>query len=159
MLKIDGKRVYLACGKTDMRKSINGLAAIVEGNFLLDPFDEALFVFCNRNRDRIKILEWDGDGFWLHFKRLEKGHFRWPSEGEQITMTLTGEELQILLGGSKSVPVIHYTLPIMPSDNWLIIHYFDAAWGENPTPEQNTNIIPSFSSPAPAPIRVPIPIP
>lgn len=57
MLNFAGKRVYLACGKTDMRKSINGLAAIVEGSFALDPFDGAVFVFCNRSRDRVKILE------------------------------------------------------------------------------------------------------
>jgi len=84
-----------------MRKSINGLSAIVEGSFKLDPFDGALFVFCNRNRDRVKVLEWDGDGFWLHFKRLEKGHFRWPASGAEATMTLTGEELSILLGGTR----------------------------------------------------------
>jgi transposase len=101
MLKFEGKRVYLACGHTDMRKSINGLSAIVEGGFKLDPFDGALFVFCNRSRDRVKILEWDGDGFWLHFKRLEKGHFRWPVPGEDATMTLTGEELSYLLGGTR----------------------------------------------------------
>jgi len=65
MLKLEGKRVYLACGHMDMRKSINGLSAIVECSFELDPFDGALFVFCNRNRDRVKILEWDSDGYWL----------------------------------------------------------------------------------------------
>jgi transposase len=101
MLKLSGKRVFLACGRTDMRKSINGLLTIVESSFNLDPFDGALFVFCNRNRDRVKILEWDGDGFWLHFKRLEKGRFRWPTEGEDATMTLTGEELSFLLGGTR----------------------------------------------------------
>jgi len=101
MLSFSGRQVYLACGKTDMRKSINGLSAIVEGSFKLDPFGEAIFVFCNRNRDRVKILEWDGDGFWLYFKRLEKGHFRWPTIGEERTMTLTGEELAILLGGAR----------------------------------------------------------
>ena len=101
MLKFEGKRVYLACGHTDMRKSINGLSAIVEGGFNLDPLDGALFVFCNRRRDRVKILEWDGDGFWLYFKRLEKGHFRWPAPGAGATMNLTGEELSILLGGAK----------------------------------------------------------
>lgn len=101
MLNFAGKRVYLACGKTDMRKQINGLAAMVQGSFQLDPFDEAIFVFCNRNRDRIKILEWDGDGFWLYFKRLEKGRFRWPAQGSDATMTLTAEELEILLGGAK----------------------------------------------------------
>lgn len=101
MLSAAGKQVYLACGCTDMRKSINGLMAIVEGSFQLDPFSEALFVFCNRSRDRLKILQWDGDGFWLHFKRLEKGHFRWPQPGSEATMTLSTEELGILLGGAK----------------------------------------------------------
>ena len=101
MLKLEGKRVFLACGQTDMRKSINGLSMIVESNFKLDPFDGALFVFCNRNRDRCKILEWDGDGFWLYFKRLEKGHFKWPAFGNDATMTLTGEELSYLLGGTR----------------------------------------------------------
>ena len=107
MLNVGGKRVYLACGKTDMRKSINGLSALVEQSFNLDPFEEALFVFCNRNRDRIKILEWDGDGFWLYFKRLEKGRFRWPSldaadvTTAEPTMDLTGDELLILLGGAR----------------------------------------------------------
>lgn len=101
MLNFAGKRVYLACGKTDMRKNINGLAAIVESCFKLDPFDGALFVFCNYSRNRLKILEWDGDGFWLHFKRLEKGHFKWPSPGEDATMTLSGEELSYILGGTR----------------------------------------------------------
>jgi len=101
MLSITGKKVYLACGRTDMRKNINGLAAIVEGSFKLNAFDDALFVFCNKSRNRLKILEWDGDGFWLHFKRLEKGHFRWPALRDDMTMTLSGEELNILLGGSK----------------------------------------------------------
>jgi len=101
MLNLSGKRVFLACGRTDMRKSIDGLAMIVEGNFKLDPFDGALFVFCNRNRDRIKVLEWDGDGYWLHFKRLEKGHFRWPADGAEPTMSLSGEELNYLLCGTR----------------------------------------------------------
>jgi len=101
MLNLIGKRVYLACGATDMRRHINGLAAIVESSFQLDPFDGALFVFCNRNRDRIKILEFDEDGFWLHMKRLEKNRFKWPSPGEEPTMELTGEELAYLLGGTR----------------------------------------------------------
>ncbi len=101
MLNFEGKAVYLACGQTDMRKSINGLSAIVESSFKLDPFNGALFVFCNRKRDRVKILEWDTDGFWLYFKRLEKGRFKWPSADNEATMELTAEELSILLCGSK----------------------------------------------------------
>lgn len=101
MTRFGENTVYLACGQTDMRKSINGLSALVESSFQLDPFGGALFVFCNRGRDRLKILEWDGDGFWLYFKRLEKGRFRWPSAGESAVMTMTAEELSILLGGAK----------------------------------------------------------
>ena len=101
MLTFTDKKIHLACGVTDMRKSINGLSSIVANSFNLDPFDKALFVFCNRNRDRLKILEWDGDGFWLYFKRLEKGHFRWPAPGETPTMILTDDELTVLLGGVR----------------------------------------------------------
>lgn len=101
MLNFTDKRIFLACGPIDMRKSINGLAAIVESSFKLDPFAGAIFVFCNKNRDRIKILEWDYDGFWLYFKRLEKGHFKWPVSGTEQTLTLTSEELAILLGTTR----------------------------------------------------------
>jgi transposase len=101
MLKFRGKKIFLACGPTDMRKEINGLAAIVELSFNMDLFGEAVFVFCNRDLDRLKILEWDGDGFWLHLKRLEKGRFKWPSKSEENTMRLSGVELEQLLEGTK----------------------------------------------------------
>ena len=84
-----------------MRKSINGLSERVELGFELELFSEAVFVFCNRNRDRLKILEWDEDGFWLYFKRLEKGHFRWPQPGDDETMILSNDELQVLLQGVR----------------------------------------------------------
>ena len=101
MMRFNGKPVYLCCGHTDMRKSIDGLSVLVQQSFSLDPFEDALFVFCNRTRNRLKILEWDGDGFWVYFKRLEKGRFRWPNDVGGATMTLTTEELAIMLGGSK----------------------------------------------------------
>jgi transposase len=101
MMNFEGKTVYLSCGATDMRKSINVLAELLQSRFNLSPFEMALFVFCNRSRDRIKILEWDEDGFWLFFKRLEKGHFRWPQTGDSPTLTLNGEELATLLGGVR----------------------------------------------------------
>jgi transposase len=103
LINLTGKRIYLACGKTDMRKQINGLTEIVASKFELgsDLFGGAVFVFCNGSRNRLKILVWDGDGFWLIFKRLEKGRFRWPAEGEAMTLTMTWEELNILLGGAK----------------------------------------------------------
>jgi len=106
MLSFKNKKIYLACGKTDMRKQINGLAAIVEGSFQLDLFGAAIFVFCNRQRDRIKILEWDGNGFWLYFKRLEKGRFKWPAIEDEPTMILEHEDLYHLLGSPRVVQKI-----------------------------------------------------
>jgi transposase len=101
MLKFSGAKIYLACGPTDLRKAINGLAALAEMSFKQNPFDGAVFVFCNGSRDRLKILEWDGDGYWLHLKRLEKGRFKWPSKGKEETMLFSGEELEHLLAGAK----------------------------------------------------------
>jgi transposase len=89
-------RVYLACGNTDLRKSIDGLAALVQEGFQLDPFS-ALFVFCNRKRDKLKILHWDHNGFWLYYRRLERGTFAWPAEG--ITRKVSARELRWLLDG------------------------------------------------------------
>jgi transposase len=97
MISYQGKEIYLACDITDMRKSINGLMIIVESGFNVSPMSGALFMFCNKSRDRIKILEWDGSGFWVHFKRLESGHFKWPNKGTDPTMTLTEKELEYLL--------------------------------------------------------------
>jgi len=99
MLNISCKQIYLACGHTDMRKSINGLSIIVQSSFHLDPCSNAMFVFCNRKRDRLKILEWEDNGFWLYLKRLERGRFKWPEiAGDEKTMILTDEELSHLLG-------------------------------------------------------------
>ncbi len=98
------KPIYLACGFTDGRKSINGLSAIVESSFKLNPYASVLYVFCNRSRNRVKILEWDGDGFWLYLKRLEQGRFNWPSEeAGGTTMSLSREEFMCLLGSPGMV--------------------------------------------------------
>lgn len=82
-----------------MRKSIDGLAVLVQQGFELDPFSPSLFVFCNRTRDKIKVLEWDSAGFWLHYRRLERGRFPWPSIQEGKTITITRRELRWLLDG------------------------------------------------------------
>jgi len=95
----DAANVYLACGATDMRKSIDGLAAIVSHAFDLDPFDTSLFVFCNKGRDKLKILRWDVSGFWLYYRRLERGRFRWPQSPTGEAMTITRRQLTWLLDG------------------------------------------------------------
>jgi transposase len=101
MIDVGGKKIYLACGVTDMRNGINGLVGIVENTFRLDPCGEAIFAFCNRPRNLIKILEWDGDGFWLHTKKLAKGHFTWPTDVGDGAMSLHEDELRILLGATR----------------------------------------------------------
>ncbi len=97
--KTSFKQVYLARGSTDLRKSIDGLAVIVKECFSLDPFSPCLFVFCNRKRDKLKILEWEHNGFWLHYRRLERGTFHWPSESETVPMEVTQRQLRWLLDG------------------------------------------------------------
>lgn len=70
-----GTTVYLACGVTDLRKSYHGLAAIIKLKFHLDPYSRCMFAFCNRRRTSIKILQWDGSGFWILMKRLDRCWF------------------------------------------------------------------------------------
>lgn len=77
------EKVYIACGYTDLRRGIDGLAGIVQQQFQLDPFTNTLFLFCGRRRDRIKALYWEGNGFLLLYKRLENGSFQWPRNGAE----------------------------------------------------------------------------
>jgi transposase len=93
-------RVYLARGSTDLRKSIDGLAVLVQVEFNLDPFTSNLFVFCNRQRDKLKILHWDHNGFWLYYRRLERGKFHWPSDNNSsIPLKITRRQFRWLLDG------------------------------------------------------------
>lgn len=93
-------RVYLAVGSTDMRKSFNGLIALAEGVLQLDPTSGHLFAFCNKRRALVKLLFWDGTGFWVLAKRLERGRFAWPSaEPDQTHLELSGEQLSWILSG------------------------------------------------------------
>src|SRR5690554_917537 len=92
------KTIYIACGYTDLRKSIDGLAAVVQEQFHLDPFSKSLFLFCGRRRDRLKALLWEGDGFVLLYKRLENGNFQWPMSAEAVR-TITIQEFRWLLEG------------------------------------------------------------
>jgi transposase len=94
----DVKAVYLACGHTDMRRSINGLATTVQLQFELDPFSPALFVFCNKDRNKLKILYWYHNGFYLIYRRLERGRFKWPND-DKDTVKIDLKELKWLLDG------------------------------------------------------------
>lgn len=97
--EVQVNQVYLACGSTDMRRSIDGLAVLVREGFNLDPFAPALFVFCNRQRDKLKILFWDHNGFWLFYRRLERGRFQWPADAGSAPLRITRRQLRWLLDG------------------------------------------------------------
>lgn len=90
--------IHVALAPADMRCGFDGLSARVRSVLELDPLSGHLFVFHNRRRDRIKILFWDGDGFWLWYKRLEKGTFRFP-RGEESALRVGPAELGMILGG------------------------------------------------------------
>ena len=93
-------RIYLAAGATDLRKGFEGLYGLVRDRLLGDPLSGHVFVFSNAQRNRLKLLFWDGSGLWVCAKRLEKGRFRWPEVGsEQGKVVLSQEELVLLVGG------------------------------------------------------------
>ncbi len=98
MFRLDDElKVYVHRDAVDFRKSINGLAAIVEQSMKLDPFARAVYVFSNQRRDRIKMLLWDRNGFWLLMKRLEQDRFVWPRK--EAVLMLRTEQLHWLLEG------------------------------------------------------------
>lgn len=93
-------RIYLAAGATDMRKGFDGLYGLVRDQLECEPLSGHLFVFANAQRNRLKLLFWDGSGLWVCAKRLERGRFRWPqAAGREIKIVLSHEELALLLGG------------------------------------------------------------
>jgi transposase len=93
-------RIYLAAGVTDMRKGFEGLYGLVRDRLSCEPLSGHLFLFCNAQRNRLKVLVWDGSGLWVCAKRLEKGRFTWPQSGDaQGKVVLSHEELSLLLGG------------------------------------------------------------
>lgn len=96
---VDSGDIYLHREPVDFRKSINGLVLIVEQEMDLSPMSSALFVFCNKNRNRVKALYWDRTGFCLWYKRLEKDKFKWPLKYPGQTMTLSEVDWNRLLSG------------------------------------------------------------
>jgi len=91
--------VYLCRDIVDFRKGIQGLAVLVEGTLELDPFSEKMFVFCNRKRDKVKILYWERNGYCLWQKSLERAKFKWPRKAQDCVITMTGQQLNWLLDG------------------------------------------------------------
>jgi transposase len=96
--KVD--RIYIVCGKTDLRRGIDGLASIIQTQYELDVYKDALFLFCGTRSDRFKMLYWDGDGFLLLYKRLENGKLHWPRHHEEVRQ-LSQQQLRWLFEGLK----------------------------------------------------------
>lgn len=92
-------KIYLAVESVDMRKAFNGLWVIAEQKLREDPRQGALFVFANKDRDRLKMLYWDGTGVWIFAKRLEQGRFTWPIGSDRTKLSLAPEALAMLMAG------------------------------------------------------------
>ena len=92
------KNVYVACGYTDMRKQIDGLAAIVELQYQREFDAKSIFLFCGKKPDRIKALCWDGSGYVLLYKRLAGQRFQWPRNEKELKM-ITPQEFRWLMEG------------------------------------------------------------
>ena len=106
MLTFTGKRIFLVPGATDMRKSFNGLSGIARELLGATPASRDLFLYCNRGRNRLKVLVYDESGVWVLAKRLDEGTFSWPQESdagsvveyreEQLTLLLRGVDADAL---------------------------------------------------------------
>ena len=94
-----GTRVFVATRPVDLRASFNRLFGLTQSVLQQDPLSGHWFVFTNQERNRVKVLFWDGSGLWLCAKRLEKGRFSWPQHNEQSCANLRSEELIALLSG------------------------------------------------------------
>jgi transposase len=91
--------IFLCREPVDFRKAHDGLTSIIRDELGEDVFAGGVFVFLNKRRDRIKLIEWDRNGLWLHYKRLEKGTFKWVSAGTSNKVAMTRAELSMLLEG------------------------------------------------------------
>jgi transposase len=93
-----GRAIFLAAGVTDLRRGVSGLYALILAQLAQEPLSGAIFGFCNRRRDTVKLFCYDAGGVWICAKRLEAGTFRWPAAGAR-TVQLTAADLQLLLSG------------------------------------------------------------
>ena len=92
------ENIFIVCGKTDMRRQIDGLATTVIQEYDMNVYEDALFLFCGGKKDRFKALYWEGDGFILVYKRLENGRLKWPKDQNEVK-ELTSQQLRWLLEG------------------------------------------------------------
>ena len=100
MLNLSGKvKIYIAPGLTDMRKGVQGLSVLAQDNLLQNVTDGSMFIFRGKRSDKIKIIWFDGQGFCLFYKCLERGKFIWPNVNSEGVIGITGAQLSMLLEG------------------------------------------------------------
>lgn len=99
MLRPDTGKVLVSLSPTDMRKGIESLARVVECEFGLDPFASATYVFISRSADKLKMLRWDVNGFWLYYKKLARGTFRWTFRDGELYLEVDPRQLNWLVDG------------------------------------------------------------
>ena len=100
MLTFGSGRIFVVVGPTDMRKAFNGLSGIVRERLGADPMSRDLFLFCNRAKNRLKVLVYDESGAWVLAKRLDRGTFAWPSNSDgAVQREYRFEQLTLLLSG------------------------------------------------------------
>ena len=96
-------KIVIACGYTDLRRGVDGLAQIIEGQFHMDPFEKnVLFLFCGKRGDRIKALLWEETGFLLLYRRFEGGSLSWPRTPQEA-VCLNKHEYRLLLQGLNPI--------------------------------------------------------
>ncbi len=116
MMLIDIRKlsgIYLICGRTDLRRGIDGLSSVLQEEYELDPYSRALFLFCGTRKDRFKALYWAGDGFVLLYKRIEDGRIQWPATQNEVKK-LHAKQLERLLSGWGLEPTVK---PFCPRNN------------------------------------------
>ena len=99
---------YLYCGITDMRKGFDGLSGIIQSQMSLSALCGAVFIFLNRRRTQVKLLVWEGDGFAIYYKRLERGTYELPqAAGSSSTLSMDARQLQLILQGISLKKVVY----------------------------------------------------
>lgn len=107
-LNAAGLRIFLSCKPCDMRKSIEGLTTLVQTQLQMDPFENCLYVFCNRACDKCKILHWSNNGWWLYYRKLSRGVFRWKFYENKQVLEVSERQFRWLLDGlSMDQPSAH----------------------------------------------------
>ncbi|CAN5133010.1 hypothetical protein BH09BAC5_BH09BAC5_07850 [soil metagenome] len=129
MLSItSSQRYYFYSGKTDMRKGFDSLCGMVRNEFKMDPMNGDVFIFLSRSRKRIKFLQFQGDGFALYYKRLEKGTFEIPKNISSSTILISSQQLLLIMEGisllsvKKRVRYYHQIVGNSPMGNVNLKH-------------------------------------